>query len=49
MFSFPETCRSGDELRLGWGDLGEFFVFLLMSSLKAFNGRLFLEAGEGGL
>ncbi len=34
----------------GWGgDFGEFLFFFLMSLLIAFIGRLFLEAGEGGL
>ena len=49
MFSFPESCRSGDELRLGWGFFGGFFVFLPNVLLIALMGRLFLGAGEGGL
>ena len=51
MFSFPESGRNGDKLRLGWGilNLGEFFVFLPNVLLIALMGRLFLGAGEGGL
>ena len=48
MFSFPESCRSGDELSWG-GDFGGFFVFLPNVLLIALMGRLFLGAGEGGL
>ncbi len=33
----------------GVGDFGEFFVFLPNVLLIALMGRLFLEAGEGGL
>ncbi len=37
-------------MNCGWGgDFGEFFVLLPNVLLKAFMGRLFLEAGEGGL
>ncbi len=49
MFSFPEACRSGEEVGLGWGIFGEFFVFLPNVLLIASMGRLFLGAGEGGL
>ena len=49
MFSFPEACRGGDKLRLGWGVLG-YFLFLLPNVLLiVLMGRLFLEAGEGGV
>jgi hypothetical protein len=49
MFSFPEACRSGGELRLGCGILGNFLFFLPNVPLIALMGRLFLGAGEGGL
>jgi hypothetical protein len=39
----------GGELGLGWGILGNFFVFLPNVLLIALMGRLFLGAGEGGL
>ena len=38
MFSFPEACRRGDKLRLGWGILGNSLFFLPNVLLIAFNG-----------
>ncbi len=46
MFSFPEACWRGDKLRLGWGILLEFVVFLLNVLVIALMGRLFLGTGE---
>ena len=46
MFSFPEACRSGEELGLGWGSWG-ISAFLPNVLLIALMGRLFLEAGGG--
>jgi hypothetical protein len=46
MFSFPEACRSGDKLPLGWGIL-EFFVFLPNVLLIAFNGAS-VSGSRGG-
>ena len=46
MFSFPEACWRGDKLKLGWGILGNFLVFLPNALVIALMGRLFLWAGE---
>jgi hypothetical protein len=48
MFSFPEACRSGDELRLGWGIWGIFFVILPNVLLIALMG-VCSGAGKGGV
>jgi hypothetical protein len=37
MFSFPETCRRGDKLRLGWGSWG-ILCFSSYCAVDSFNG-----------
>jgi hypothetical protein len=48
MFSFPESCRSGDELRLGWGFWG-IFVFLPNVFVESFYGASVFESRGGWL
>jgi hypothetical protein len=47
MFSFPEACRSGDKLPLGWGILGNSLFFFPNVLLIAFNGAS-VSGSRGG-